>query len=591
MSNPQTTPTAPQGGIAKILARGATHPDAIRYHVPRAPGAGGGWDPITWGQLRDRATDVALWLDARGIGRDDKVAVFATTRIEWTWVTPAIEACRAVFVPVYFSNTAEQVQYVVDHADARVLFTERSLLPRILERWDDYPKLEALVVWDLETRDQLAPLTEAHNLERGAALDPEAIAARTFTLAEVTAAGAATRALHPARIADLVSAITPDDLAAIIYTSGTTGVPKGVMLSNHNLSVSAGAWTEVLEHAFPAPGDRRDILWLPISHMSGWGIMGQGTMFDYETWLSDPWHLLDILPEVRPTMLFSVPAYWEKLYTLATHASPDPARQHAELRRLTGGALRFLLSGGAGLKREVKDFFKAAGIQMIEGYGMTEASPNLTMNSLDDYDFTSVGKPVPGVELKLADDGEILVRGENLFRGYYKMPAETRACYAPDGFFHTGDLGAWTEAHFLRIIGRKKEIIVTAAGKNIAPAGIESRFVGDPFIEHVVVYGDEHKYLVALLVPHEANLRAWARDQRLTPTSWAALLATPTVTSLLQRRVDAVNADLPSYETIKAFHVHPGHLSVEAGHLTPSLKLRRRKVWEAFATELEGLYR
>ncbi len=588
MSDTTDTSTQVQGGIAKILARGTTEPDAVRYHVPRD---GGGWDQVTWGQVLDRAAEVALWLDGRGIGVDDKVAVFATTRIEWTWVTPAVEACRAVFVPVYFSNTAEQVQYVVDHADARVLFTERSLLPKVLDRWGDYPKVEAVVVWDLASRVQLAQIVEAHNLERGTDLDLAEVGARTFSLAEVAAVGATARVRRPGRLAELVSGISPEDLAAIIYTSGTTGVPKGVMLSNRNLAVSAGAWTEVLEHAFPEAGDRRDILWLPISHMSGWGIMGQGTMFDYETWLSDPWKLLQILPEVRPTMLFSVPAYWEKLYTLATNVSAEPAAQHAELQRLTGGALRFLLSGGAGLKSEVKDFFQAAGIQMIEGYGMTEASPNLTMNRLDDYDFTSVGKPVPGVELKLAGDGEILVRGENLFRGYYKMPEETAACFEDDGFFHTGDLGAWTEAGFLRIIGRKKEIIVTAAGKNIAPAGIESRFVGDRFVEHVVLYGDEHKYLVALLVPNEANLRAWAREQGVGAERYEDLVASPKVRELLESRVAEVNAGLPSYETIKTFHVHAGHLSVDAGHLTPSLKLRRKKVWEAFGAELEGLYR
>ena len=578
-------------GVAKILERGSAEPDAVRFHVPAAEGAG--WDQVTWGTLLDRTAEVAHWLDARGIGTDDKVAVFATTRIEWAWVVPAIEACRAVFVPVYFSNTAEQTHYVVDHADARVLFTERSLLPKLLDRWDEYaPKVESVVVWDLASAEQLDQLVEAHNLERGTTLDPAAVRARTLTLDEVCAAGAAARATRPSRLDELVASIAPADVAAIVYTSGTTGVPKGVMLTNRNLAVSAGAWTQVLEHAFPPEGDRRDILWLPISHMSGWGIMGQGTMFDYETWLSDPWHLLEHLPEVRPTMLFSVPAYWEKLFTLATNAAEDVAGQHAELRRLTGGCLRFLLSGGAGLDRQVKEFFRDAGIQMIEGYGMTEAAPNLTMNRLDDYDFESVGRPVPGVELKLAADGEILVRGDNLFRGYYKMEPATAESFDADGFFLTGDLGAWTDAGFLRIVGRKKEIIVTAAGKNIAPAGIESRFVGDALVEHVVLYGDEHKYLVAVLVPNELGVRAWARDRGVgsASTPYEQLLERPEVSALLQSRVDAVNAQLASYETIKRYHVHAGHLSVEAGHLTPSLKLRRKRVWEAFATELEGLY-
>jgi len=564
-------------GIVKLLERGSAEPDAVRFHVPRE---GGGWDQVTWGEQLERSRALALYLAEQGVEAGSKVSVFATTRLEWAYCCPAIEACRAVFVPVYFSNTAEQTHYVVDHSDAEVLFTEMSLLPRLLERWEDYTKVRLVIVWDLTDMADLDPMLEAAGVDRAVAH------ARVRAMDQVMAAGQLRHMEAPGALADMVDARQDEDVAAIIYTSGTTGLPKGVLLTNHNLRVSAESWLQVLEHAFPAAGERRDILWLPVSHMSGWGILGQGTMFDYETWLSDPYKLLGILPEVRPTMLFSVPAYWEKLYTAALNASDLPDEQYAELHRLTGGALRFLLSGGAGLKREVKEFFLAAGIQMIEGYGLTECAPNLTMNRLDDYDFDSVGKPMPGVTLKLADDGEIIVKGENVFSGYYKDEAATRECFDDEGWFHTGDLGAWNEGGFLRIIGRKKEIIVTSGGKNIGPAGIEARFVGNPYIEHVVLYGDEKKYLTALITLNEPAVRAQFKEA----DDLRSLAASPEVRDLIQQQVDRVNAELASYETIKKFHLHPGHLSVDAGQITPSLKLRRARVWQDFKDKFEALY-
>jgi len=571
-----------EAGIAKIQRRGTAEPDAVRFHVP---GPDGDWDPVTWGEVLARSAWIARWLQREGVGHDDKVAVYATTRVEWAYCCPAIEACRAVFVPVYFSNTPDQTQYVVDHSDASVLFTELALLPALLARWTGYPRVRRVIVWDLEDEAQLAGLAEG--------LDPatrEDVRARVRSLGDVWREGRLLHESDPNALARMIERRDDSDVAAIIYTSGTTGVPKGAMLSVANLKASAESWLEVLAHAFPPEGERRDILWLPVSHMSGWGILGQGTAFDYETWLSDPFQLLQILPEVRPTMLLSVPAYWEKLYALARAASDEPAAQHARLRELTGGSLTFLLSGGAGLKREIKEFFHAAGIQMIEGYGMTECSPNLTMNRLDDYDFESVGKPMPGVTLKLADDGEILVRGDNVFLGYYKAPEETAACFDEAGWFRTGDLGAWTDRGFLRFCGRKKEIIATSGGKKIGPAGIEARFAGRPCLEHVVLYGDERKYLTALVTLDELATEAWAAQRGVEAADHAARVAHPEVRALVQSLVDEVNGQLAPYETVKRIRIHDGHLSVAAGQLTPSLKVRRRRVWQDFGEALDALY-
>jgi long-chain acyl-CoA synthetase len=212
------------------------------------------------------------------------------------------------------------------------------------------------------------------------------------------------------------------------------------------------------------------------------------------------------------------------------------------------------------------------------------------MNRLDDFDFDSIGKPMPGVTLKLADDGEILAKGENVFSGYYKDEAATKAVFDDEGWFHTGDLGEWTDKGFVKFKGRKKEIIVTSGGKNISPAGIEAMFVGNPFIENVVVYGDEHKYLVAMITLNELVMNAYAKQNNISYTDLSDLIHLPQVRELVEKQVEAVNSNLASYETIKKWYLHDGHLSVEAGHLTPSLKLRRSKVWEAFGDKLEALY-
>ena len=577
-------------GIKKINQKGCAEPEAVRFHVPDPEG---GWRQVRWGELLDRSREIALYLDRHGVSKDIKVSVFATTRLEWAFVTAAIEAVRGVFVPVYFSNTADQTHYVVDHGDAEILFTELALLPKVLARWDDYAKVREVIIWDFDDESQIEAAINQAKDEYQVALSLDEIKAKLVPLQDVYAEGAQYHRESPERLTQLIERIALDDIACIIYTSGTTGEPKGVMLSNRNLLSSTESWIEVLEHAFPPIGERRDIIWLPISHMGGLGVMNAGTMLDYESWFSDPWHLLELIPQVSPTFLLCVPAYWEKMYTLAVNASEDVAEQHKRLHEVTGGSLTFLLSGGAGLKREIKEFFKAAGIQMIEGYGLTECAPNVTMNRLDDYNFDSIGKPVPNVQVMIDDSGEICVKGENIFVGYYKKPEETRACFDAEGWFQTGDLGEWIdgqEGGFIRFKGRKKEIIVTAGGKNIGPGGIEAMFAGNPFIEQIALYGSEKKYLVALVTLNELVLNAWAKQQNLDYPDYPALVQSPQVHALVQTAVDDVNSRLASYESIKKFAIYEGHFSIEAGHITPSMKLRRNHVWQDFSDRFEALY-
>jgi long-chain acyl-CoA synthetase len=315
-----------------------------------------------------------------------------------------------------------------------------------------------------------------------------------------------------------------------------------------------------------AEGDR-DLLWLPMSHIFGFGELCAGNTLGWESYLATPQDVLERLPEVAPEVFFSVPAYWEKV-ARGLAADPDPA---AAMRRITGGRLRFCLSGGAGLKVEIKQQLHAAGVLVIEGYGLTETAPTLTLNRAGGFRFDSVGKPLPSVELRLAEDGEILARGENVFGGYFKDPEATAAAFTEDGWFRTGDVGRWTEDGFLQIVDRKKDILVTAGGKNIPPANVEAQFVGDPVVERLVVYGDGKPYLVAAV---------WARPE--VPREERE--------RLIAARIEAVNAQLARHETIKRFFVEDAPLTVEGGLLTTSLKLRRKAVYERLRARFEALY-
>jgi len=308
-----------------------------------------------------------------------------------------------------------------------------------------------------------------------------------------------------------------------------------------------------------------------MSHIFGFGELCAGNLLAWETYLASPADVLELLPQIAPQVFMSVPAYWEKI-ARAIGAGPDTAEARRDaLHRVTGGRLRFCLSGGAGLKVEIKQQLHACGLLIIEGYGLTETSPTLTLNRPDAFRFDTVGKVLPSVELKLDTDGEILARGDNVFAGYYKDPEATAAAFTDDGWFRTGDVGRWTEDGFLQIIDRKKDILVTAGGKNVPPANIEAKFVDDPVIDRVVVYGDARPYLVAAV---------WVRPE--VPHDERARLAAG--------RVEEINRSLARYETIKRYFVAEAPLSVEDGTLTTSLKLRRKAVYDRLRDRFEALY-
>ncbi|MBT9555642.1 MAG: long-chain fatty acid--CoA ligase [Myxococcales bacterium] len=530
-----------------------------RFIVPKPgavlePGETLSGDVVTWGQFADQIRDIALGLSTLGVMDGDRVAILAPNSVEWGAASLAIQARGAALVPIYPSSTADDIEYVLGHCDATAVFVATSgLVNKVLERRAALPA-PIHVIW----------------------LGHDAAPAGTISLRDVRARGAAVEAADPGVFDEVMDGVSLDQVGLMLYTSGTSGRPKGVPLTHRNVAMNGLDWLEC--NAPLLHEGAVDLLWLPMSHIFGFGEMCLGNTLGFTTWMCTPLDIFRFLPVVRPTVFMSVPSVWEKLATLAA-AKPTPEARKAELDALTGGRFTFCLSGGAGLKVEVKQFFKECGILIIEGYGLTESSPTLTLNRPDAFRFDSVGRPLPSVELRLAEDGEILARGPNVFSGYHKDPAATAEAFTDDGWLKTGDIGRFTEDGFLQIVDRKKDILVTAGGKNVPPANIEIRFKDDPVFLHVVVYGDGRKYLVAGIWLDAAQAES-AREEG----------AHPNIESLVKARLDGVNAQLASYETIKRFAIMDRPLTIDNALLTPTLKVKRKAVYAAFKAEFEALY-
>jgi long-chain acyl-CoA synthetase len=549
----------------------------VRFMVPD-PERSGDWRAVTWGAFAQEIRELSLFLTTF-LKTGDRGAVYAPNRVSWASAALAIQAASAVMVPIYPASTAEQVAYVAAHSDAKVIFVDTAaLLGRLFSTWKELSQVERIVLLD----DALDAARVHESLEKkGEAVPPFAeIERKVLTIGRARDIGAARDREDPRAFERTMNAVSLDQAGMMLYTSGTSGNPKGVPLTHRNVAVNGLDWLKCNAPLLDEGGV--DILWLPMSHIFGFGEMCLGNTLGWTSYLSDPATCLARLPEVRPSVFMSVPSHWEKLAVQAMH-EPTPEKRLEKFQKTTGGKLKFCLSGGAGLKREVKDFFYGCGLLLIEGYGLTETAPTLTLNRPDAFRFDTVGKALPSVELRLAEDGEILARGPNVFGGYHKDPEATREAFTPDGWFKTGDVGRFTDDGFLQIVDRKKDILVTAGGKNVPPANIEMRFKDDPMIAHVVVYGDAKKYLVAALWLNQeavdAQLEGVAAEAREAATR-----------ALLQKRIDQVNAGLASYETMKRFAIIDEPLTVEGELLTPSLKIRRKKIYERFRETFEALY-
>ncbi len=533
-----------------------------RFLLPSA----GGWLPVTWQQLADQVRHASLHLQEVGLQPVERAAIFAGNSVQWLAAALGIQAARGVMVPVYPSCTAEQAAYVLEHGDCQVVYTAgAALLERVLTgtAWAVLRKVVLLA--DLNVAALVA------TLEAKGIVVPGDWSTKVQTWSQSQDQGQAVQALDPQKFDRVLGQIRLSDVGLMLYTSGTSGQPKGVPLTHENVGVNGRDWL-ICNGPLLDPG-MVDLLWLPMSHIYGFGEACLGNTLGFTTYLSDPLQVMNHLSEVKPSVFMSVPSVWEK-FAVAAQAVPL-ADQKAELDRVTGGRMKFCLSGGAGLKREVKEFLFAHGMLIMEGYGLTECSPTLTLNRPDSFRFDSVGKPVPSVTLQLAEDGEILAKGANIFAGYHKDPKATAEIFTADGWLCTGDIGRWTEDGFLQIIDRKKDILVTAGGKNVPPANIEMQFHDDPVIAHVVVYGDGRRYLTAGI---------WAWD------AVAARMTQEQLHEVIEQSVQAVNARLAHHETIKKWRLMTPALTVEGGLLTPTLKVKRKLVCTAFQAQFESMY-
>ena len=588
--------------IGIFLETVARHRNASQFLRRR----GERWESISGAAALDEVECLALGLRALGVRPGDKVALLSETRYEWAIADLAILANGAVTVPLYASLTAEECRYIIEDSEA--------------------------VVAIASTPDQLVKLHHVAGrvprLRHCAHFDPApAAAARDLSWEQLRQRGAAARAAEPEAFRTLVAAVRPDSLATIIYTSGTTGTPKGAMLSHHNIASNVAACLEVIAIG---PADTA-LSFLPLSHiferMAGlYAMLAAGATIAYATSMDQ---VGANAVEVRPTVITGVPRFYEKIYARVMEAglkesgvrrrlfvwalghAEARARARFEGRRLSwsaaalaaiadrlvgvkvrarvGGRLRFCVSGGAPLAPGIMEFFFAVGIPVIEGYGLTETSPVICLNRPGRERPGSVGPPIPGVEVRIGAEGEILTRGPHVMLGYYHNDEATRDALR-DGWFHTGDVGRLEADGSLTITDRLKDLLVTSGGKKVAPQPLEARLKASKWVSEAILVGDRQPFVACLLVPNFANLEAEAKARGWSYRSPGELVERPEVRALYQAEIDAVNAGLASFESIKKFSLLDRELTQEAGELTPSLKVKRRVIAERFADVIGRLY-
>jgi len=560
----------------------------------------GAWEAVSYAQVGEQVREIALGLVAIGVEPGERVCIISKTRLEWTLCDFAVAAAGGVVVPAYPTNSAEECAWVAGDSDSVVAICEDAgQVAKIGGVRDRLPRLRRIVIVDAagDTADAIS-LDELR--ARGRERDPAELEART-------------------------RAVRPEDTFTIIYTSGTTGPPKGCVLSHRNYR----RVLDMCESLDAFTGDEEIYLFLPLAH--AFGLLMQLLSYDVGATIAyyggDPDQIVAELQEVRPTYLPSVPRIFEKIYTLAlgsqppevqermkaaarlgvtvrdlrAHGRPVPPQlqeqfERAEeslyrgVRAVFGGRLEHAASGAAPIAREILEFFYGCGVPVLEGYGMTETATVATSSSVEHHRFGSVGRLLPGVEGRIANDGELLLRGENIFAGYHN-DADASFGAVVDGWLHTGDLATIDEDGYVFLTGRKKDIIITAGGKNVTPANIENDMKQARWVSQAVMYGDRRPYPVMLVTLDEEQVVPWARAEGIEDTSTAALARDPRVHALIQSELDRANARYARAEQVKRFFILDHDLSQETGELTPTLKVKRNVVAERYADRFDALYR
>jgi long-chain acyl-CoA synthetase len=566
---------------------------AVRHKVD------GDWRDVTFAEVGDIVREIGLGLIDLGIAPGERVSLLCNTRPEWTYCDFAITSAGAVVVPIYPTNSPEECEWVAGNSESvAVVCEDASQVAKIVGVRERLPALRTIVVIDSagDTADAIS-LDEIR--ERGRGRDAAELEART-------------------------AAVTPEDPFTFIYTSGTTGPPKGCVLTHGNYR----RVVTMLESAGAVQEDEVTYLFLPLAH--AYALLIQLVNFDVGTTIAyyggDSTQIVPELQQVGPTYLPSVPRIFEKIYTLALSSQAPEVQEKmraaaklgvqvrdlrvrgeevpAELlepfeaaeeqlfknvRAIFGGRVRQAVSGAAPIAKEILEFFYGCGVPVLEGYGMTETATVATYSTIEHHRFGSVGRVLPGVEARIADDGELLIKGDNIFQGYYRNDDASFGAII-DGWLHTGDLGSIDEDGYVYITGRKKDIIITAGGKNLTPANLENDIKQSRWVSQAVMHGDRRPYPVMLIALDEEEIAPWAKEHGIEETSLGALAENDQVRALIQAELDKANAKYAQVEQIKRFFILDHDLSQETGELTPTLKVKRNVVNEKYAERFDALY-
>ena len=568
----------------------------------------GQWVSLSFNDVVDMAEKLAAGFASLGIKTGDRISLISHNRYEWAITDYATQALGAILVPIYPSIMPDQVEYIINDSESVIIVAEDSFqTDKVNEIQKNLKDTKHFIV-----------------------IDPGDDAAKEpwKSFKDMLKIGEDFLAKNPDYIKNSIDKVNIDDWATIIYTSGTTGEPKGAILTHRNFISNVENSTQNLK----VTAEDTMLSFLPLSHvlerMAGHYISCYyGATVAYAESIDK---VAENMGEVKPTLMVSVPRLYEKIYARVLEGveagSPvkqkifywalkiggeyiDKVMNHkpipgslqfkknladklvfSKLSERVGGRIRFFISGGAPLSKEIAEFFGAAGLIILEGYGLTETSPVISINILDKFRFGTVGPVIPNVEVKIAEDGEILTRGDHVMVGYYKKEEATKEAIDEEGWFHTGDIGIIDDDGFLKITDRKKNIIVTSGGKNIAPARIENALTNSPLIEQAMVVGDKRKFCTAVIVAAQEYIEKWAKNNNIQYDSYEDLVKKPEVVDFVSNEVDKMTKHLASYETIKKFVLASAPFTIETGELTPSLKVKRRVILEKYADEIEEMY-